>query len=116
VVEIQRQLEALRALTLRSTAMLFVFGVPVWFVPFCIVAMRSWFGADLYAWFGAGPLLAGVAGSVALALGLMWLCRRLADRLERSPRLRQAVRGLAGHNLTAAQDQLARLAAFERGD
>ncbi|HLX06490.1 MAG TPA: hypothetical protein VKY89_01370 [Thermoanaerobaculia bacterium] len=116
VVEIQRQLEALRALTLRSTAMLFLFGVPIWFVPFCIVAMRSWFGVDLYAWFGAGSLLAGVAGSVALALGSTWLCRRLADRLERSPRLRQVVRGLAGHNLTAAQDQLARLAAFERGD
>ena len=116
VVAIQRQMEALRALTLRSLQVLFLFGVPIWFVPFCIVAMRSWFGVDLYAWFGGGVLLAGVVGSVALALAVMGLCRRYADRIDRSPRLRQLARGLAGHNLTAAQDQIARLAAFERED
>jgi hypothetical protein len=116
VVEIQRQLAALRALTLRSTEMLFLLGVPIWFVPFCIVAMRSWFGVDLYAWFGTGTLLAGVAGSVALALAVKGLCRRYAKQLDRSPRLRQLVRGLAGHYLTAAEDQLAKLAAFARGE
>ena len=58
----------------------------------------------------------GASRSVIFPRRRMWLCRRLAHRLERSPRLRQVVRGLAGHNLTAAQDQLARLAAFERGD
>jgi hypothetical protein len=116
VVEIQRRLEALRALTLRSTQILFLFGVPIWFVPFCIVAMRSWFGIDLYSWFGGRVLLEGVVGSAVLGLALVGICRHYAGRIDRSPRLRRLVRGIAGHNLTVAEDQLAKLAAFERGD
>jgi len=116
ILEIQGQIEALRVLTLRSLRWLFVFGVPIWVVPFTIVAARAWFGIDVYAWVGGAVLLATLAASVVLGLAVLAVCRLCAKRLDRSPRMRQIVRSLSGHNLTAAQEQLAKLAAFERGE
>lgn len=116
VVEIQRRLEALRVLMVRSLRMLFLFGLPIWYVPFLIVAMQAWFGVDLYGIFGGAVLLTNMGASVALALAAFWACRRYAMLLDSSPFARQLVRGLAGYSLAAAQDQLAKIAAFERGD
>ncbi len=114
VVEIQRRLAALRALAERSLQLLFLFGVPVWCVPFGIVALRAWFGVDLYAHMSGSDLLVTLLGTMALGVAVVALCRRLAPLFERSPRLRRVVRGLAGHNLTAAEDRLAKVAAFAR--
>jgi hypothetical protein len=110
VVTIQRQIEALRALTVRSTMWLFLFGVPIWFVPFCIVAMRSWFGVDLYRWFGGDVLLESFAWSVAGGVALWAVGRRVA----RWATGRRVARGVAGRYLTKAEDQIAAIAAFER--
>ncbi len=112
VLQIQRQLAGLRALAERSLVVLFLCGVPVWCVPFGIVALRAWFGVDLYATAGGPVLLATLLASAALGVAVVALCRWLAPRLERSPRLHHLARGLAGHNLTAAEDRLTRLAAF----
>jgi hypothetical protein len=114
VLEIQRRIEALRAFTMRSLRWLFVFGVAIWAVPFSIVVLRSWFGIDLYSLVSGDVLLMVFSGSVVLALAVMKICALCAARLDRSPRLQQLARALAGYNLVAAQDQLAKLAAFER--
>jgi len=70
----------------------------------------------LYALVGGGALLAILAGTVVLGLVVLKVCALCANRLDRSPRLQRIARALSGHNLTAAQDQLAKLAAFERGE
>jgi hypothetical protein len=114
VLEIQRQIEALRVFTMRSLRLLFVFGVAVWVVPFSIVALRSWFGVDSYAVVSWEVLLVTFLASVFLALGIMKVCALCAARLDSSPRLQQLARSLAGYNLVAAQDLLAKLVAFER--
>jgi hypothetical protein len=113
VVEIQRRLAALRRLTVRSTLFLFLFGVPIWWVPFGIVALRSWLGVDLYRVVGTTALLESLAGSIVLAAGCMLLCRLLAPRAQTSPVLRRLIRDLAGRSLAAAENQLAEIAAFE---
>ena len=116
VLDIQRQLEALRVFTLRSLRLLFVFGVPTWGVPFGIVAAQAWLGIDLYAWIDGGVLLAVFAATVALGLVFQAVCAVCATRLDRSPWLRQIARSLSGYSLAAAEDQLAKLAAFEHAE
>jgi predicted lysophospholipase L1 biosynthesis ABC-type transport system permease subunit len=69
----------------------------------------------VYALAGTHVLIALFVASVILAFAVMGICMACANRLDRSPRLRQFARNLAGYNLNAAQDWLARLAAFERG-
>jgi hypothetical protein len=114
VVEIQRRLEAVRVFTLRSLRALFLFGVVVWGVPFAIVALRAWLGLDLYALLGTEALFGLLVANGALALLLAIIVNRLSARLDRLPRLQKLVRALAGYNLTAAEDRLATIAAFER--
>jgi hypothetical protein len=114
ILEMQHRIEALRVFTMRSLRLLFVFGVAIWVVPFSIVALRSWFGVDLYSLVGREVLLMAFSGSVVLALAVMKICALCAARLDRSPRLQQLARTLAGYNLVAAQDRLVKIAAFER--
>jgi hypothetical protein len=114
VVEIQRQLESVRVFTLRSLRALFLLGVVIWGVPFAVVASRAWFGLDLYALLGPKALLGLLLANGALAFLLAIIISSLSARFDRSPRLRQLARALAGNSLTAAQDRLARIAAFAR--
>jgi hypothetical protein len=116
VLELQRQLEALRVFTLRSLRLMFAFGVPILGVPFSIVAAQAWLGIDAYALIDSGVLLAMFAASVVLGLGFLAVCAvcaLCASRLHRSPRLRRIARSLSGYNLAVAEAQLAKLAALE---
>lgn len=115
VVEIQRRLESVRVFTLRSLRALFLLGAFVWGVPFVIIALRSWFGLDLYALMGTDVLLGLMLANAALAVVLAVIISLLKKRFDRSPRLQRLAGALAGDSLTAAQDRLARIAGFEQG-
>ncbi len=113
VIEIQRRFESLRVLRIRTTqAELLLAGV-LW-TPLLIVGMRWGLNLDAYALLGTKYLLANLVFGVVLALGVVWACRRFEARLKRSSLVRSLARDIAGKSLTAAMDQLERLAAFER--
>jgi len=114
IVQIQNQLESLRLFAQRAVWLLLLTGIPIWFVPFGIVAFRSWFNVDLYAVVPGKILLVQFAASVLLALIVAKVCAYFATRMQHSPRLRRIVRTFGGYNLAVAQDKLAKLAQFER--
>lgn len=113
IVEIQRQLESLRVFTLRAVQVLFVVGIPIWSVPFGIVAFRSWFGIDLYAVIKGNVLSIMFLSSILLGLSVWKACEFCATRLSGSPRLQRVAGTLVGHHIAAAQSQLAKIATFE---
>lgn len=114
VIEIQRQVEALRVFTMRSLRIMFVSGSVVWGVPLAIVVLRASFGVDLYAVVGTAILATAVMGSAAFGFAVIWLCSLLARGFGSSNWLQQSARALSGYSLKTAQDQLLKLAAFER--
>jgi hypothetical protein len=117
VLEIQRQVGALRLFTLRSLRLVFVFGVPVWGVAVPILALRAVLGIDLYAIVGARNLILYTLGNLALGLAVVRLCTLWALWAERpgSPTwLRGSARVFSGYSLNAAADQLQKIQDFER--
>ena len=116
IVQIQARLAALRVANLRALRVLFITGVPVWTVSLIVLLFQSLFGVDLVERLGAGVVLALFVGHLALGYAIVaagrWVERRFAD----SPALRDIVDGLAGYNLQQAEQRLAKVAAFQRGD
>ncbi len=112
VAEIQRRLEGLRVVRIRTTQGVLLCGPLLWTL-FVIVCLRG-LGVDAYELLGMRYLLANLGFGIAFVLAVVWVCRRFADRLERATWVRSLARDVAGRNLTAALDQLARIAAFER--
>jgi serine/threonine-protein kinase len=112
VVTIQKRLGSLRAQRLRAT-MLTLLVSPLLWIPLLIVGLKGLLGLDAYAIFDHDWLLANVLFGVAVIPVAVWLARRYADRMERSPLVQRLLRDLAGHNLNAAADFLDRLTRFE---
>lgn len=114
IVTIQGRLESLRAFKLRALRPLFLTGVPVFTVPFLVVAFESWFGVDLTRVFGATLLLAAFATTAVFGVAVVWACGLITQRFAGAPALERLVRGLAGYNLAQAETRLADLADFQR--
>jgi hypothetical protein len=113
VAAAQHRLAALRRLRIATTKWILVLAPLVW-TPLLIVALRGLLGADIYQAPLQGWLLGNALFGVACVPLLLWLARRFADRLDRSPFLQRLARDLAGANLTAAQAELLAVAEFER--
>jgi hypothetical protein len=113
VVTLQHHLQALRASRIRSTQVVLLISPLLW-TPLLIVGLRAAFGVDAYATPGGTYLLVNLLCGLAFIGAMFWFCRRFADRLGRSPLVQRLARDVAGRNLSAALDQLARIAAFER--
>jgi hypothetical protein len=98
IAAIQKRLETLRMFRIRYIQTILVTSALLW-APMFIVAMKGFFGADVYRLFGTAWIVANVAfGFVVLALGI-WLSKKY--------------RPGAGFNLDAASGFLATLAEFE---
>ncbi len=109
IATIQRRVEALRVLRIRSTQWAVLAGLVVW-VAFMMVAMKAAFGVDIYQ---ATWVWSNVAFGLALIPLAMWVSKRFGDRMSHSPFIQQVMRSLAGYNLNAAADFLATLNQFE---
>jgi hypothetical protein len=112
VTAIQKQLEALRMLRIRTTQWGVLAGVVVW-APFLVVVSQALFGADVFRLFGAAWVMANVLLGLALIPLSIWLSRRFHDRFTRSPLIQQVMNDLSGNNLNAAVAFLASLSEFE---
>jgi hypothetical protein len=113
VAAAQHRLALLRRLRLATTKWVLVLAPLIW-TPLLIVALRGLLGADIWQAPLQGWLLANALFGVACVPLLLWLARRLADRLDRSPLLQRLARDLAGVNLTRAQAELDAIVEFER--
>jgi hypothetical protein len=113
IITIQKRLEALRILRIRTVMWTLVLSPLLW-TPLFIVALKSFFDVDVYQSFSAAWLLANVLLAILLIPVAIWICRRCADRMERSPLLRSLMRDLAGYSLSAATEHLQSLTQFEQ--
>jgi hypothetical protein len=109
IATIQKQIEALRVLRIRTIQWGILAGIVVW-VPFLIVVFKAAFGVDIYegAW-----VWSNVAFGLALIPLAIWVSRKFGDRMDRSPIIQALMRSLSGYNLNAAADFLRTLSEFE---
>jgi hypothetical protein len=99
IAAIQKRLETLRRFRIRYIQAILVSAALLW-MPMFIVAMKGFFGADVYRLFATAWIVTNVVfGFAVLALGI-WLSKKY--------------RPSAGYNLNAATGFLATLAEFER--
>jgi serine/threonine-protein kinase len=112
VLAIQKRLESLRYQRLLAT-MLTLLASPLLWIPMLIVAMKGLLGLDAYAILPTDWLIGNVVFGLAVIPLAIWIARRYADRMERSPLAQRLLRDLAGYNLNAAARFLSRVAEFE---
>jgi hypothetical protein len=112
IAVIQKELESLRMLTIRTTQWALLAGMLVW-TPFVIVASKGFLGIDAYRTFGATWLWANFLFSVAVIGLAVWWAKRFSARLGRSPFIQRLMRDLTGYNLNAATRFLTTLAEFQ---
>jgi len=112
IIAIQKQLEALRIRRIRLNQWILVLAPLLW-TPGLIVVLSAVTRSDPFSYLNPAWLLANVAfGCSILALAL-WLSRRYADRMNRSPLIQGLLRDLAGRELAAASAFVAKLSEFE---
>jgi hypothetical protein len=112
IVAIQRRLESLRILRIRTTKWTLLLSPLLW-VPLLIVLLKGFFDVDTYADFSAAWLAANVLLGVLVIPVALWVSRLYADRLDQSPLLQRLLRDIAGRNLNTATEFLRSLAQFE---
>lgn len=112
VVAIQKRLGELRVQRVRATKLILLSVLLLW-TPLLIVSLKGLLGVDAYAIFSSAWLAANVALGVAVIPLAVWISKRYADRMERSPLIQRLMRDLAGYNLNAATGFVSSLARFE---
>jgi hypothetical protein len=112
VISLQKRTESLRIERLRAVKLILLASPLIW-IPMLVVGLKGFLGVDAYAIFDHAWLLSNLLFGLALIPLAVWISRRYADRMERSPFVQRLMRDLAGTNLNAAQDYLGRLARFE---
>lgn len=113
VSAIQKRVEALRILRIRTTKWGVLCGALLW-LPWSAVVLEAMFAVDIYRSANGAWLLANVLFGVLLLSAAIWASKKYADRIDRSPYIQRLMKDLAGHNLTAAQGFLSAVADFER--
>ena len=113
IAVIQKQIESLRVLRIRTTQWALLTGQVVWWTPFLIVALKGFLDVDAYKVFDTAYLLANLAVGLAIIPLAIWVSRKFGDRMGRSPVMRRLMRELAGYNMNAATDFLTTLSEFE---
>jgi hypothetical protein len=112
VVALQKKLEELRVRRIRTTLWTLLFAPLMW-VPLLIVALRGFFGVDLYAVADAGWLVAnGLLGVAAIPLAT-FAARRYGQPLARFGFIRTLADDIAGRSLARALDALDAIRRFE---
>jgi hypothetical protein len=110
---IQRHVAELRLMRIHHVRRVLLGATLAW-VLLLVVALRAFAHVDAYRVLPTAWLLGNVAfGAAMIPLGL-WLSRRFADRMDRSPFLQQLMRDIAGRDIQTAERSLARVAEFEK--
>lgn len=87
---------------------------PLLWVPLLIVALKGLFGVNVYAIFSTLWLVVNVLFGIAMIPLMIWVAKRYADRMDRSPRIQRLMDDIAGSDLKLATAFLDDLARFEK--
>lgn len=112
IAVIQKQLESLRVLRISVIRWDLLTGQIVWWVPFMIVAFKSFWGVDAYRVFGETFLTVNMLFGLALIPLAIWLSRKFGERMGRSVIVKGLVTAIAGYNLNAAIRSLGTVSEF----
>lgn len=113
ILEIQKRLGALQVERIRVTKWVFLSAPLIW-TPLLIVSLKGLLGVDPYAIFSGAWLAANLLFGLAVIALAVWISRRYADRMERSPWIQRLMRDLAGTNLNAALGFVGSVERFEK--
>lgn len=113
ILEIQKRLGALQVERIRVTKWVFLSAPLVW-IPLLIVSLKGLLGVDPYAIFSGAWLAANLLFGLAVIALALWISRRYAGRMERSPFIQRLMRDLAGDNLNAALGFVGSVERFEK--
>ena len=113
IVTIQKRLATLRLLRVR-VAKWTLWLAPLLWVPLLIVGLEGVLGLNAYEIFPGVFLVANLGFGLAFLLTMIWLARRLAGRLDASPRLEILMDHLAGRSLTRATAMFREIDDLER--
>ncbi len=113
VSSIQKRVESLRVLRIRTTKWGLLCGTLLW-VPWLAVVAQATAGIDIYRSLEPRWLLANALFGLALFPAAVWVSRTYGDRIDASPFFQRLMKVLAGTNLSAAQGFLATIREFER--
>jgi len=121
VVTVQKELGRLRILRIRTTKWVMTLSFVLWF-PVLIVLLKGFLGVDLWLILGAvgdrhGSFVAWVVANVlfglAVALVMIWVWNRYANRVNPSPVIKHIMDDFAGRSLTKALSSLDAIVRFE---
>lgn len=121
VVTVQKDLGRLRVLRIRTTKWVMILSFVMWF-PVIIVLLEGLLGVDawlilervagrdesFFAW-----VVANLLFGLVVALAIVWVSNRYADRVDGSPVLKRVMDDFAGRSLTKAQSVLDSVVRFE---
>ena len=111
VAGIQKELESLRMLHVRSIQWTLLVAPLLW-TPLLIVVLEGFWGIDAYKALGATYLLANLLFGLAIIPLAIWLSKKFGNRMGRLPNIQRLMKDLAGYNLNAASAFLATLSEF----
>ncbi|HZR55314.1 MAG TPA: hypothetical protein VFA74_00455 [Terriglobales bacterium] len=109
VAMIQKQIEALRIMRIRTTKWGVLTGFVVW-VPSMIVVFKAAFRVNLYEPYWVWSM---VTFGLALIPLTIWTSKRFSERMDGSSFIQSLMKSLAGYNLTAAADFVASVSEFQ---
>lgn len=122
IVAVQKELERLRILRIRTTKWTFILGCVLW-APILAVFVRGTIGVDPYM-IGAAIhsshadffrwIVANILFGIGLALLVVWISKRYAPGLSASPFVQSLMNDIAGRSLTTAQQSLESITQFEK--
>jgi len=102
IAVMQRQLEALRVLRVRTAQWALLTGQFVWWVPAVVVAMKGVLGLDAYEIFGFPYILVNLAFGLAVIPLAVWVARRYGETMSGWPVMQGLLRDLAGREVVVA--------------
>ncbi|MCG8352075.1 MAG: hypothetical protein MI924_30280 [Chloroflexales bacterium] len=112
VVAIQKQVELVRIQRLKTTKWILILSPLLW-TPLLVVSMKGLFEVDAYAVLSMTWLALNLLFGLAFIPLMIWVARRYADRMQRSPVLQGLMNDIAGRNLNAAMHFLHTVTRFE---
>jgi hypothetical protein len=110
---IQRQIESVRVLRVRTTQWGVLVGTVAW-TPFLIVVSEAFFGVDIYRVLGMRWVGANLIFGLALIPVTIWISKEFGNRMAASPFVQRIMRDLAGRSLNEAAEFLATISEFEK--
>lgn len=112
IVAIQKKLALVRVLRIRTEKWTLILAPLLW-TPLFIVTMKALFGVNPYEVPGLGWHAANLLLGLVFIVLVVWLSRRNAARLQRSPFVQKLMNDIAGRNLSAAVSFVAEISRFE---